>query len=173
MNDISTKDQHRKQRCKRKRKEEKICQQLPLPAPESAAFPAPSLHSLGWKHPNFSSRQEVHHRLITLIPRKQLRDLHMSSSSHFQPVAFPPTFHIVFCWSLHRLQWRKRCFCVWAAIQPPLLHHHHLLSSRWPNHFSLTPVGACPDFCLKNLVSSDFVLVIGMDLLAPALPLSL
>jgi len=25
------------------------------------------------------------------------------------PVAFPTSFQSVFCWSLHRLQWRKRC----------------------------------------------------------------
>ncbi|KAF8544362.1 hypothetical protein BDD12DRAFT_816013 [Trichophaea hybrida] len=26
-----------------------------------------------------------------------------------QPVAFPTAFQSTFCWSFHRLQWRKRC----------------------------------------------------------------
>ena len=53
----------------------------------------------------------------------------------FQPVAFPTAFHSVFCWSLHRLQWRKRCSRVWAAVLPPPPHHQHLSSSRWLNRF--------------------------------------
>jgi len=50
----------------------------------------------------------------------------------FQPVTFPTAFQSAFCWSLHRLQWRKRCSRVWAAVP---LRHQHLSSSRWPNRF--------------------------------------
>jgi len=68
------------------------------------------------------------------------------------PVAFPTSFQSVFCWSFHRLQWRKRCSRVWAVILPPPLHHQHLSSSRCPNRFKYVPTGACPDatteFCL-------------------------
>jgi len=35
------------------------------------------------------------------------------------PVAFPTSFQSVFCWSLHRLQWRKRCSRVGATVLPP------------------------------------------------------
>ena len=35
------------------------------------------------------------------------------------PVAFPTSFQSIFCWSFHRLQWRKRCSRVWATDLPP------------------------------------------------------
>jgi hypothetical protein len=54
-----------------------------LPAPESTSAPAPYLHSFGWELPDFSSRQEVHHRLIAFFHGKQLRDLHVSASARF------------------------------------------------------------------------------------------
>jgi hypothetical protein len=50
------------------------------------------------------------------------------------PVAFPTSFQSVFCWSFHRLQWRKRCSRVWAVLPPPP-HHQHLSSPRCPNRF--------------------------------------
>ena len=53
----------------------------PLPAPVSASAPAPYLQSFGRELPDFSSRQEVHHRLITLFHGKQLWDLHVSASA--------------------------------------------------------------------------------------------
>ena len=61
------------------------------------------------------------------------------------PVALPTSFQSVFCWSFHRLQWRKRCSHVWAVLLPPP-HHQHLSSSRCPNRFRYVPTGACPDF---------------------------
>jgi len=66
-----------------KRERKDICPLPPLPAPESASVPAPSLHSFWRELPDFSSRQEVHHRLITLVSAKQLRDLQVSASARF------------------------------------------------------------------------------------------
>jgi hypothetical protein len=76
----------RNNRIERKEKNWKrkdICPQLPLPAPESTTWSAPSLHLLGPQHPNFSSWQEVHHRLIPLVSRKQLGDLQVLASARF------------------------------------------------------------------------------------------
>ena len=58
------------------------------------------------------------------------------------PVAFPTSFQSVFCWSFHRLQWRKRCSRVWATVLPPPPHHQHLSLSRCPNRFRYVPTGA-------------------------------
>jgi len=62
------------------------------------------------------------------------------------PVAFPTSLQSIFCWSFHRLQWRKRCSRVWAAVLPPPPHQQHLSSSRCPKRFRYVPTGACPDF---------------------------
>jgi hypothetical protein len=61
------------------------------------------------------------------------------------PVAFPISVQSVFCWSFHRLQWRKRCSHVWAVLLPPP-HHQHLSSSRCPNRFRYVPTGVCSEF---------------------------
>ena len=47
-------------------------------APEPWACSLPILH-FGQKLPNFSGRQEVHHRLVALFYEKQLSDLQMSA----------------------------------------------------------------------------------------------
>jgi hypothetical protein len=69
------------------------------PAPESASAPAPYRHSFGRELPDFSSRQEVHHRLIALFHGKQLRDLHVSASARFPAChlshRFPECFLLV------------------------------------------------------------------------------
>jgi len=62
------------------------------------------------------------------------------------PVAFHTSFQSTLGWFFHRLQWRKRCFRVWAAVLPPPPHHQHLSSSRCPNRFRYVPTGACPNF---------------------------
>jgi len=74
------------------------------------------------------------------------------------------------CWSFQRLQWRNRCSRVCRVL---LLHNQFLSSTRWPNRFSHVPSGACPLFSGSHLVTNDFMLVIGMDLLLAALPLGL
>jgi len=70
-----------------------------LPAPESTSVAAPYLHSFGRELPDLSSRQEVHHHLIAFIHGKQLRDLHVSVSTHFPahhlPYRFPEYFLLV------------------------------------------------------------------------------
>jgi hypothetical protein len=57
-------------------------------------------HSLGRELPDFSSCQEVHHRLIALLHGKQLRDLHVSASARFPsrciPHRCPEYFLLVF-----------------------------------------------------------------------------
>jgi hypothetical protein len=45
--------------------------------------PLPTATSLGRNLPDFSGRQEVHHRLVALFYGKQLRYLHMSASARF------------------------------------------------------------------------------------------
>jgi hypothetical protein len=45
--------------------------------------------SAAWELPNFCDRQEVHHRQITLLHRKQFGYLHVPASSRF-PASFPP-----------------------------------------------------------------------------------
>ena len=52
----------------------------PLSQPLRLLHTAPSS---GWELPDFSSRQEVHHRLVALFHGKQLRDLHVSASARF------------------------------------------------------------------------------------------
>jgi len=54
----------------------------------------------------------------------------------FQPITFSTPFHRSLWWFLHRLQWRKRCSCVWDTVPP---HHQHWSSSRWPNHLGRLP----------------------------------
>jgi hypothetical protein len=77
----------------RREKKRKDTSPLPLlPAPESASVPAPSLHSFGRGLSNFSSRQDVHHRLITLFHGKQLIVLHMSASAYFPAFSFSHRF---------------------------------------------------------------------------------
>ena len=72
----------------------------------------------------------------------------------FHPVAFPTAFQSAFCWSFHRLQWRKRCSRVCSV---PLPHYQHLSSSRCSNHFRYVPVGACPlsSRCLGTMCVHD------------------
>jgi len=43
----------------------------------------PYRHSSEREHPDFSSRHEVHHCLVTFFPSKQLRDLHMLACAYF------------------------------------------------------------------------------------------
>jgi hypothetical protein len=88
----------------------------------------------------------------------------------FQPVNFPTAFQSSLCWSLHWLQWRKRCSCVGVTIPS---HRLQLSSSRRPNHYRLTQVGACAHCNWLNLVAIDLTLVIGTGLLFPVFPLSL
>jgi len=70
-----------------------------LSAPESTFAPAPYLHSFGRELPDFSRRQEVHHRLIAFFHGKQLRDLHVSASARFPAChlshRFPECFLLV------------------------------------------------------------------------------
>jgi len=87
----------------------------------------------------------------------------------FHRVAFPTTFHCAVCRSLHRQQWRKRCSCICSVLFP---HRQHLLSSQCPNRFRYVPLDACSLSSLYNLAASDFMFVIGTDLLLPALPFS-
>jgi hypothetical protein len=58
------------------------------------------LRPLGRELPDISSRQKVHHRIIALFHREQLRDLHMSASarspSHYIPHLFPQCSLLVF-----------------------------------------------------------------------------
>ena len=61
------------------KKEKKRKMQRSMPA---AAAP-PSLPSFGRELPDCSRCQEVHHRLITFVSGKQLRDLHVSASARF------------------------------------------------------------------------------------------
>jgi hypothetical protein len=49
-----------------------------------------------------------------------------------QRVAYNTAFHSSPWWTVHGLQWRKRCSDVWDSVHP---HHPHLSSSRWPNSF--------------------------------------
>jgi hypothetical protein len=90
-----------------------------------------------------------------------------------QPVAIPSTFHSMFCWYLHWLQWRKRCSHIWATVQPLPLHHRHLSSSGCLNCFRYVPFGAYPPFSLKNHVANDFTLVISTGLSLPTFPFSI
>jgi len=89
------------------------------------------------------------------------------------PLSSLPVFNTRFCWSLHQLQWRKRCSRIWATVLPPLPHHKQLSSSQCPNCFRYAPIAACMLFSLQNLIAENFMLVIGTDLLLPALPFSL
>jgi len=63
-------------------------------------WPPPYHCSLGREFPDVSSYQEVHHRLIALLHRKQLTDLHTSASARFParglPHRFPESFLLVF-----------------------------------------------------------------------------
>jgi len=87
-------------------------------------------------------------------------------------VAFPTSFQSVFCWSFHRLQWRKRYSRVWAVMLPPPRHQD--MSVSWcSNRLRYVPTGACPHFSRSNLAARGFMLFIGMGLLHPALPFSL
>jgi hypothetical protein len=51
--------------------------------------------SSGWELPDFSSRQEVHHRLVALFHGKQLRDLQVSASARFAARRF--SHHVPEC----------------------------------------------------------------------------
>jgi len=90
-------------RTKKKRKEKNGYKSTAAPpAPESTSAPAPYRHSFGRELPDFSSRQELHPRLVALFHRKQLRDLHVSASACF------PARHLS-----HRL---PECFLL---VSPP------------------------------------------------------
>jgi hypothetical protein len=87
---------------KDKRKERKKVRSNPdtgPAAPEPCARSLPLLH-FGRELPNFSGRQEVHHRLVALFYGKQLRDLHVSGSSRFParrlPHRLPQFFLMIF-----------------------------------------------------------------------------
>jgi len=68
----------------KERKKERSNPVIAPAAPEPRALsPLPTATSLGRKLPDFSVRQEVHHRLVALFYGKQLRDLHMSASARF------------------------------------------------------------------------------------------
>jgi hypothetical protein len=67
-----------------------ICPLPPLPAPESASVPAPSLHSFRRELPDFSSRHKVHHRLITLVYGKAQRSARVGICPLSSPSPFPP-----------------------------------------------------------------------------------
>jgi len=50
------------------------------------------LHTFGWEHPDISSCQEVHHRLIALLHGEQLGDLHLLASAPSPSRCFPHLF---------------------------------------------------------------------------------
>jgi hypothetical protein len=93
------------------------------------------------------------------------------------PVAFPTSFQSVFCWSFHRLQWRKRCSRVWvsAAALSPLPHHRHVSSSLCPNRFKSVESGCqrlrtihwdgslAPSFAFQS-VAVMFAVFVGLPL---------
>jgi len=128
------------------------------------------LHSFCWEH------------LTTLADRKYIAAwLHWSLEKFsdnckcrhqlaFHPVAFHSAFPRAYCWSLHRLQWWKRCFCI-SRIR--LLYLQHVMSSPGCNCYKYIPVGACLIFSLVNCVPSDFTFVIGMEFVLKAWPFSL
>jgi hypothetical protein len=62
-----------------------------LPPPFTSA-PAPYRRSPGRELPDFSSRQEIYHRLITLFHGEQLRDLHVSASACYPALGLSHRF---------------------------------------------------------------------------------
>ena len=97
------------------------------------------LHMLGWKLPDIGSYQEGHHPLIALLHGEQLRDLQVSASARTPSCCNPHLFQSVFCWSLLRLQWWKRCSHVWATVLPPPLHCQHSSASQCQTRFRYIP----------------------------------
>ena len=74
----------RKTERKKERKKERYNPVTANAAPEPQALsPLNTATSFGWKLPNLSGRQEVHHRLVALFYGKKLRDMHVSASARF------------------------------------------------------------------------------------------
>jgi len=107
---------------------------LPPPCPW-ARLCASSIPSYIWAGnfpPSVAARNSITAWLHSSVEHSSeiCRCLHLPA---IQAVAFATAFNSEFCWSIYRLQWRKRCSCVSAADLPPLLHHQPLSSWRWPN----------------------------------------
>jgi hypothetical protein len=144
----SDKRNHLKMIDKLQRKWDEIKESPPAltPPPVARRLLLLLLRTFGWELPDIGSYQEVHHRLIAFLHGEQLRDLNVLASARSRSRCFPTSFQSVFCWSLHRLQWRKRCSRVWATVLPPPQHHQQLSLSQCLNRFRYVPTGACPDF---------------------------
>jgi len=118
-------DQNRKET---KRKDQSLLSLLP--APESASVPTLSLNSFGREHPDLRSRQEVHHRLITLFYGKLPRDQHALAIAHWcgwrDLTKFTRAYHSwLFLTLWPPYQWRPYCAIlrfackVWSAEHYP------------------------------------------------------